>query len=251
MYYFGAALSLMLQIGLIVHVFRNGKDRFWIYLIFFIPVAGSLAYFLLEVLPDLRHSRAANSTGRIVSRVVNPGGKQRQLEAQLAACNTVANKLALAAALLENKQFSQAIELLEGARAGIYQNDPKIMASLGQAYFQAKHFDQALTNYRSLLAHHPDLMSARDYLHLAIACQECEKLPEAETNFRTALAKSGSFEIKYRFAMMLLSTGRGDEGNELLAEILRLAKVIPTHALRLERPWIKAAEAALTLPPNQ
>lgn len=246
MYFIGVALSLILQVALIVHVFRNGKERFWIYLIFFIPVAGSVAYLLLEVLPDLRHSRAVSSTGRVISRVVNPTGKQRQLEAELAACNTVANKVALAEALLENNDYKRALELLDGARQGIYKDDPKILACLTKAYFQAQNFDQVISSYQDLLSTHPNLMSANDYLNLATAYQERARPQEAESNYQIAIGKSGSFEIKYRFAQFLMAHNQKEAAVKLLQEITRLAKAIPRHAVKLEKPWIQHAEEELT-----
>ena len=47
------SVVLTFQIALVVHVLRTGRAIYWIYLIMFLPVIGSIAYFIVELLPDL------------------------------------------------------------------------------------------------------------------------------------------------------------------------------------------------------
>src|SRR5471032_2198158 len=53
-------LVLLLEIACIVHIMRTGRERFWIYIVLFLPMAGMLAYLAAEVLPDLLGSRTAH-----------------------------------------------------------------------------------------------------------------------------------------------------------------------------------------------
>ena len=42
---------------LIVHVFRTGRERFWVSIMVFIPLAGSIGYLIVEILPGLLRER--------------------------------------------------------------------------------------------------------------------------------------------------------------------------------------------------
>lgn len=46
-----------IQIGFALHVIRSGRDRYWLYLMLFLPALGCAIYFFSEVLPELNGSR--------------------------------------------------------------------------------------------------------------------------------------------------------------------------------------------------
>lgn len=249
MFFFGFGFSLIVQVLLVVHVFKTGRDRFWIYVLVFLPLAGPVAYLLIEVLPDLLRSRAADATGRAIVRAVNPKGQLRALEAQLAACPTVANKSALAAALLDAGEADRAVELLEAARSGIYRDDPKLLSLLGRAYAQAGRQPDAAAAVAELRRLHPDLASADDLLRQAVALGQAGDGQAAEAAFRAALAKSGAFEIKWRFAEFLEAAGRSGEARAVHAEIAAVGATLPGHSRRREARWIALAKDALAKRP--
>ena len=57
--YLFSLIPLILDVILIVHVFRTGRERFWVFIIVFIPLAGCIAYVIVESLPGLIHGREA------------------------------------------------------------------------------------------------------------------------------------------------------------------------------------------------
>lgn len=52
-------VSIAIQVALIVHVIRTGRNSLWIWAIALLPLAGPIAYLLVEVMPGLWHSRRA------------------------------------------------------------------------------------------------------------------------------------------------------------------------------------------------
>ena len=52
-------LSIALQAGLIAHVIKTGRSMLWIFAIFFLPLAGPIAYVAVEILPGLFGGRTA------------------------------------------------------------------------------------------------------------------------------------------------------------------------------------------------
>src|SRR5262245_10843816 len=57
-------VSILLPVIAIVHLVRTGRDMRWIMLIVFLPVAGPLAYLIIEVLPSFRNSPNARKAMR-------------------------------------------------------------------------------------------------------------------------------------------------------------------------------------------
>ena len=53
-------LSILIQIFCVVHVIRNGRDQRWMYFIVLVPGIGCAVYFIIEILPGLRHDRQLN-----------------------------------------------------------------------------------------------------------------------------------------------------------------------------------------------
>ncbi len=58
-------LSAILQVALVVHIIKTGRSTTWIWIVVMLPLAGSIAYLLLEVLPDLMAGRQAEGYNKI------------------------------------------------------------------------------------------------------------------------------------------------------------------------------------------
>ena len=67
-----AALVFGLQLLCLAHVMKTGRPCQWLFIILALPLVGCLAYLCLEILPDLRHSRAARQAVRDIGAVIDP-----------------------------------------------------------------------------------------------------------------------------------------------------------------------------------
>ena len=75
-------ISLAIQVTLIVHCIRTGRNWLWMLAIGLLPVAGSVAYVLVEVLPDLFRGRGTRRAVRGVRRALDPEQDLRRFEAE-------------------------------------------------------------------------------------------------------------------------------------------------------------------------
>lgn len=73
-----ALLSLVVQIALIIHVLKTGREYWWILILLFLPGIGLLIYFFVEVLPSLRRDVTTRLTARRVTGLIDPGRNLRQ-----------------------------------------------------------------------------------------------------------------------------------------------------------------------------
>jgi hypothetical protein len=89
-YLFVAALPIILTVLLIIHVIRTGRNTLWIWLIIFLPLAGGIAYAIVELLPELFNSRTAQATRRNVKRALDPEAQLRRLQDEAQVTQNVA-----------------------------------------------------------------------------------------------------------------------------------------------------------------
>ena len=73
-------ISYAIQALLIVHCLKTGRNTLWIWVLMLLPLAGPLAYLVVEVLPELSRSRGATRAARGMRRVIDPGRDLRRLE---------------------------------------------------------------------------------------------------------------------------------------------------------------------------
>src|SRR2546429_651616 len=57
-------LSILVQVALIIHVVKTGRNQIWIWVLALLSLPGALAYIAVEILPELLRSRAAQRTAR-------------------------------------------------------------------------------------------------------------------------------------------------------------------------------------------
>src|SRR5260370_15480510 len=103
------ALIPVLQILCVVHAFKTGRDRMWIYILLFLPGIGLLAYGLVEILPGLVRSRTAQGLQRQAIRQFNPGRELRRRYAALEEADTIDNRRLLAEELVAAGRNADAV----------------------------------------------------------------------------------------------------------------------------------------------
>ncbi|MDA8138578.1 MAG: hypothetical protein M0036_07970 [Desulfobacteraceae bacterium] len=119
-----AVLEMCFQAFFIIHAIRLGSDRYWIYIILFFPVIGSLVYFFAEYLPSLQRDYRMQKFTNNVSQVLNPGKQVRLLQAEVERTPSLKNKKALADAYVNSGMFDAAIALYHQSLDGLYADDP-------------------------------------------------------------------------------------------------------------------------------
>ncbi len=82
-------LLFVIQIMSAVHVVRTGRDRYWIYLILFIPGLGCLLYFITQVLPDVGQSPTVRRAGSSLVKAIDPERELRRRKDELELSDSV------------------------------------------------------------------------------------------------------------------------------------------------------------------
>ena len=236
-----ALLAIAVQIGLIVHVFRTGRPIYWAFILFFFPLIGSLAYFFIELLPDLQGNPRARNAMRGLRQTIDPGGGVRRLEKQHQLAGSIDSARHLANELIANGRFEEAISHYEGALTGMYEHDPDLLLGLAEAQFGNNAFADSKTTLERLTAENPDFKSAEGHLLYARALEKCGDTGNALDEYKAVSAYFAGAEARCRYASLLESQGRTEEALALYKDIIVSADVAPRHYRQAQKTWINRA----------
>jgi hypothetical protein len=230
---------------LIVHVIRTGRNSLWIWAIALLPLAGPIAYLLVEVLPGLRHSRGARRAATAMRNTLDPDRDLRQYANEVRISGNVDSRRRLAEELSSKGQFREAIETYRSALTGLYEHDPQLLLGLAGAQFANADCAAARATLDRLIAENPDFKSPDGHLLYARALEGEGNLEKAASEYRVLSDYYPGAEAKVRYAQLLKRQGQNDAARQVLQELLDGAQLAPSHYRRVQREWLELARREL------
>lgn len=234
-------LSILIQVAIVIHIIKTGRNTLWVWLVIFVPLIGALAYFVVEILPGLMGSQAAKRTASSLRRTVDPNRDLRQAHKRLAVNDSVDSRRKVADQLFEHGEYDAAIEHYTAAMTGLYSHEPLLMLGVAKAQFAKGQISEARQTLDELIANNPDFKSPEGHLLYARAL-------EGEGNIEKALAEYASLakyysgaEAIYRYALLLKRGGNEEQATNLLKELLTNAELAGPVFHKEQREWIEAA----------
>jgi hypothetical protein len=224
-------LSVIVQITLIVHAVRTGRSPYWVFIILMVPGIGSLAYFIVELLPELTGDHRARRAYRGIKKTLNPGADLRQRQREHRLSGSVDAARHLASELIASGNFAEAIEHYEKALTGLYEDDPDLLLGLAQAQFANADYEKS---------------KQTGHLLYARAAEQCEDLALAETEYKAVAAYYAGAEAKVRYAALLERLDKNGDALEAYEDIVNIAELAPRHYRKAQKPWISQARDAVS-----
>ena len=235
------ALTFLIQIALVIHVFRTGRPVYWAFVIFFLPAIGSIAYAVVELLPEFAGSIRGQRALRSVKKTLNPGAELRQRERQLGLSGSVDAARHLARELIESGRFADAALHYENALTGLYEHDPDLLLGLAEAQFGDERYEDAQHTLERLNEHNPDYRTGPGHLLYARTLEQNDDLEAAENEYGAVARYFAGAEANVRYGRLLEKLGRPDEALAQYEEVLLSADVAPRHYRKAQRRWIAEA----------
>lgn len=239
-------LSVIVQIALIVHAVRTHRSPYWVFILLLVPGIGALAYFIIELLPELTGSPQGRRAYRGIKKTLNPGAdlRQRQREHELSGSVDAARHLA--SELIASGKFAQAVEHYEKALTGLYEDDPDLLLGLAQAQFGNEDYEQSRQTLDRLIEKNPDFRSPEGHLLYARAVEQCGDLALAESEYEAVAAYYAGAEAKVRYAAFLEGIEKNDDALEVYEDIVNIAGLAPRHYRKAQKRWISQAKEAVS-----
>lgn len=239
-------LTLAIQAGLIVHVIKTGRNTLWVWAIALLPAAGSLAYVVVEMLPEIFGGRTARRTRAGMQRIIDPNRDLRRAAAEVEISGNVDARRRLAEELYERGQYAEAITVYHGGLTGIFEHDPTLLLGLARAQFAAQDFSAARFSLERLIQHNPDFKSADGHLLYARTLEAQNALDEAEHEYAAVAPGYPGAEARLRYALLLKRRGKLDDARRILKDLLDGAKLGPAHYRRAQAEWLDRARQNLS-----
>ncbi len=238
-------LSILVQVALIIHVVKTGRNQIWIWVLALLSLPGAIAYIAVEVLPELFRSRAAQRTARGLRKAMDPGRELRRYESETRVAGNVASRQRYAEELVRHQRYDEAIAQYREALTGLYEHDPNLMFGLAQAQFGKGDASAARATLDELIRHNPDFRSPAGHLLYARALEAEGNVAKALEEYAVLAPSYPGAEASVRYAQLLQTQGRRAEAQKVARELLEQARIAPGHYRRAQRPWLDAAQRLL------
>jgi hypothetical protein len=234
----------VIQIGLIVHAAKTGRFNPWGYIILFLPLAGAVAYVVVELVPEWFGSpQGQRARGQVVN-TLNPEKRYRELLDRLDVADTIASRAALAEECLELGKYWAAFEHYEEILKRPLGDDPIYMLGRARAEFGLGRFQETVATLEGLRHKWPDYQSAEGHLLYARALEESGRREEALDEYGAVAHYFPGAEARVRCAILLRKVGRETEARTLLNEVLTQMRRAPRYVRKAQAEWIAMAERA-------
>lgn len=213
-----AVAIIAIQVACIVDVVRNRRNSIWIMALVFLPLASTIAYVIVEVLPRMKHNRHLRQAQAQLVEKLDPERELRAARDALDVAQTAANRMRLADALVARGRHAEALPLYRDA-IGKARPDYRGGEKLARCLFLADRSQEALDALDTMSP--PSTPSDKDRVALLRAriLEELGRDAEAEIIYADLVDRYPGDEVRCRYAELLLKQGRKTDARRLLDEV--------------------------------
>jgi hypothetical protein len=235
-------LSVLLQVALVIHIIKTGRNTTWIWVVVMLPVAGSIAYLLLEALPDLMNTKSGRSAGRKIQSVVNPNKDINDAARQFAVSDSVENSMKLAEECFRKGLYSDAKELFSKCLRGVHEDNPDLMHGLAKADYELGNFDETRATLDRLIELNPEYKNQDAHLLYARTLEAQGEVAAALHEYETLHGYFAGPKASYHFGKFLQAQNQQEKAKEVFNHILNIAKNSPSHYRSVHKEIIRLAK---------
>ena len=231
---FVAKFLWLVQLGLLIHVFKTGRPFFWYWILMAAPGLGGLVYFFVEILPELQVSGPRGGWKPRAWRI-------RELRAELEETETVKRRLALADELLAAGQPAEALAVAEPALSGVFRDDPHTLAAVARFRLESGRHAEALAALDRVNVKGDRMLEIRVSLLRGRALVLAGRHAEAQSALRSLDGRHIGDEPRYFLALSLKQSGQVAEARALWEDIRKRFRRAGRAWRRTEKSWFKLA----------
>ncbi|MCL7763642.1 tetratricopeptide repeat protein [Polaribacter sp. Z014] len=211
---------------------------YWYFIIFFIPLIGCIIYLLTQV---INKSDVTNITEEITT-IINPTKKIKDLETALKFSNTFQNKINLADAYAQNKEYKKAIDTYEKALESNFKDDPYTLNKLITCYFNTQNFDKVI-EYAQKIDLQKDFKETIFFYGLAL--EQKGALEKAEIQLRKIDIRYSHYNERLELSKFLIRHHKKDAAKEVLTEVIAEITAMTNVNARKHRSILSEASKIL------
>lgn len=234
-------IVIALQGFCIYHVIKHRRPYYWIFVIFFLSLIGCIIYVITQVYSK----RDAEKITSELTNIINPTKKIKDLEKQVEFTDTYQNRVNLADAHLENKDYQNAILHYKEALDGNFQNDFYVIKNMIEAYDKLQDYKNVV-NYGEQIKSHSEFKKSRTQFLYGLALDKEGDIDEAEANLKAIDIRFSFYEERLIYADFLRGVGKKTEAKEILKALISEGSHMTKPNKKLYRTTIISAEKLLS-----
>ncbi|HEX5094191.1 MAG TPA: tetratricopeptide repeat protein [Burkholderiales bacterium] len=235
------AVTFLIQMCFAFHALKTGRPYWWLFVIMGFPVAGCVLYYFVEVFPSSRESRRAEKAVRSIVKSFDPDKELRARVADLEACGSVDNRVALARECTARGLHAEAAALYRSCLAGVHEQDPDLRYGLASALLEAGAFEEARSLAQGLRERNPGFRVNDVRLALACSLEALGRVDEALAEYHVLADTYPGEEARWRYGALLERAGRAAEARGVFERMLRNAERMPGHYREAQGEWLSRA----------
>jgi len=239
------AVTLLIQLCFAYHALKTGRPYWWLFVIMAFPAVGCALYYFVEVFPTSRESRSAEKAVRSLVRSFDPDKDLRARVADLEACGSVDNRVALARECRARGMHAEAAALYRSCLSGVHEQDPELRFGLAGALMDAGAFEEARSVAQALRERNAAFRPSEVRLVLARSLESLGRLDEALAELRGLADTYPGEEARWRYGALLERAGRSAEARGVFERMLRNAERMPGHYRDAQRVWLSRAREGM------
>lgn len=241
--YIAGVMGLMLTC--VVHAGRNGNLMPWIYVIVFLPVIGSLAYLVVNVLPQVWASPDAQKIKDAALDLRDPERNLRKFRHEAELSNSVDARQRLADEYLRIGRADEGLPIYRSLAATGFGDDPRLQMGYAQALVETGNFGEAEAVLDRFQRDYPNKTDADGHLLYARALAGQDLREKALGEYEAVILYFPGPEALCRYAQYLQAIGRKDEAMGHYRKIVRTIDTSPPHVKRINKRWYQTAKTQI------
>ena len=221
-------LMIAIQVLCIVDVIRHGRNQLWIMALMFLPIASTIAYVFVEVLPGMKGNRHVRTVQAKAVMAIDPDREVRAARSALDLTDTVANRMRLADALAGLGKYGEALPLYREAIA-MAPVDMRTAEKLARAEFETGDAAAALTTLDEAPPSSAQSDRDRQALLRARILDQLDRKDEALAIYADLVTRLPGEEARCRYAALLIEQGWDNKALTVLEEVESRMKRLTRH----------------------
>lgn len=207
-------LIIALQVYCLYHIYSNARPFYWIFIILFIPALGSIVYIITQVF----NKQDAEKLQSNVTDIIYPTKKIKDLEKKLEFSDSYGNRMDLADAYFEIKDYQNAIAQYEIMLENKVQNDWYARQQLMECYFKQNDYESVIEQAINI-KDKTEFKASKSQFYYGFALYKTGNISEAEEHLKTIDKPYSNYEERLGLAKFYLDTNKEQEAKTLLQEI--------------------------------
>jgi hypothetical protein len=249
--FIGVGLHILVALFFAIHAIRNGREMYWLLILFSFPLLGSVVYFFAIYMPTTRLEHNIGKAGKAVLGKLDPGRAMREAQQAFDLTPTAHNQTVLANAMFDAGMFKEAVAQFDACLRGPFANDPEIIFAAANARLANGDSAAAIAALEALRARQPGFRTEQLGVLLAQSYAAAGQHAQAGNEFAAVVERHNGVEARVEYALWALGRNERAVAQAQLKELDHTRKHMTKYTKSLHADLFRRLDAAVRVQQGQ